>query len=67
MCALRVLTVSVISYDSSFFPCRIHGDDDWGIGKTALFLSHFNLSVEVSGDNTEEQLVSTIPILFSVF
>lgn len=66
MCALRVLVVSIISYDSSFFPCRIHGDDDWRIGKTAIFLRHFNLSLEVSGDNIEEQLVSTIPILFSV-
>jgi hypothetical protein len=66
VCALRVLAVSIISYDSSFFPCRIHGDDDWRIGKTATFLRHFNLSLEVSGDNIEEQLVSTIPNLFSV-
>lgn len=66
MCALRVRAVSIVSYDSSFFPCRIHGDDDWRIGKTAIFLRHFNLSLEVSGDNIEEQSVSTIPILFSV-
>ena len=66
MCALRVLSISIISYDSSFFPCRIHGDDDWRIGKTATFLRHFNLSLQDYGDNIEKQLVSTIPILFSV-
>jgi len=66
VCALRVLAVFIISYHSSFFPCRIHGDDDWRIGKTAIFLRHFNLSSEVSGDNIEEQIISMIPILFSV-
>ena len=66
MCALRVLSISIISYDSLFFPCRIHGDDDWRIGKTAIILRHFNLSLQDSGDNIEKKLVSTIPILFPV-
>ena len=66
MCFEGVVNFHYIT-DSSFFPCRIHGDDDWRIGKTAIFLRHFSLSLQDSGDNIKKTCFQDSNFIFRHF